>query len=177
MALETAPGKMFFDLRLPEGLTKAQMEECKTKFETQLHDIDPFESGTCSRIGWLNQSEIPTESVAMKKFINQKLSDEGPQNLEAIDPQLPGTYCYPGDSEICYHAYALELNNVSWGPDIRTGVKVVIVLAYETPFFFSTRELQRSKEKLDRAIEKVNQLERDVAKAKGTAPTLRKTGS
>ena len=184
MAQETARGNLFFDLRLPDGLSKDQIENCKRMFEDELERIDPFLAGDCKRNKWYDLPDVPSDTDKMRGYINKKLATKGSANLQVPDPgpgPTPGgTYCYPLDSRICYQAYALELNGKPWEtylPDAPDGLELVIVLTYETPFVFSKRELQRSKEKLDRAIEKVNQLERDVAKAKGTAPTLRKTGS
>lgn len=179
MALETARGKMYFELRLPDCLSEAQIEECKQGFEAKLDEIDPFNSGTCSRIAWLDQPEVPIKPAEIKAFIERKLKEKGPANLVPIDPPLPIVYCYPGagDVSICYPAYALELNGKPWGPDLAPGVKVVIVLTNETPFFFSKRELQRSSEKLDRANKKVKKLEKEVRELKGCVPPLRKTGS
>lgn len=184
MAQETTRGNLFFDLRLPDGLSKDQIENCKRMFEDELERIDPFLAGDCKRNKWYDLPDVPSDTDKMRGYINKKLATKGSANLQVPDPgpgPTPGgTYCYPLDSRICYQAYALELNGKPWEtylPDAPDGLELVIVLTSETPFVFSKRELQRSKEKLDRANEIVNQLERDVAKAKGTAPTLRKTGS
>lgn len=177
MAQETTRGNLFFDLRLPDGLTKDEIENCKRMFEDELDRIDPFLAGDCKRNKWYDLPDVPTDTDKMRGYINKKLANKGPANLKVPDPgpgPVPsGTYCYPLGSRICYHGYALELNGKPWEtylPDAPDGLKLVIVLTYETPFVFSKREL-------DRANKKVKKLEKEVREAKVTGPTLRKTGS
>lgn len=189
MEPETTRGKLFFDLRLPPGLAKTAIEDCKRKFEDELERVDPFSAGTCSRNKWFDL-DVPTDTDRMQEFINEKLAAEGPENLRVSapdpDPQ-PVTYCYPLDSQICYHPYSLEYNGSPWesylagAPD---GVKVVIVLTYETPFFFTTAELRRVSDELEmvkeqkaRAIKRVVDLEIAEEKASRFAPRIQETGS
>ena len=123
----------------------------------------------------------------MQEFINEKLAAEGPENLQVPDPEPdpePVTYCYPLDSQICYHPYSLEYNGSPWESylaDTPDGVKVVIVLTYETPFFFTRSELRKVNDELEmvkeqktRAIEKVVDLEIAAEKAERSDRPFRK---
>ena len=108
--METTSGKMFFDYKVTAA---NQAFDLKGQARSQVTAYDPGNE----RENWESMT-VPKDMDpdAMKTYINDRLAlveSAGGAKMTVNSASL-GSYCYPGNTEICYHRYGLKIGGSDW---------------------------------------------------------------
>ncbi len=102
--------KMFFDFMIT---TLNKDHDLKTEARSRITQYDPGKE----RENWESLT-VPKDMdpAAMSQYIDNRLkmvsAIPGGMEMETLDSPNPGSYCYPGNKEICYHRYTIKIGGV-----------------------------------------------------------------
>lgn len=135
MVTEVTEGKLFFDFDIKQSLEEDVIYACRKKVEKAIDDIDEWKDGNNERNKWLSLWDVPTDHDEMHVYLNKKITKIANLTVDPIPP-APITYCYSGDSRICYHPHTVLLYGQPWVVNEKgEKMKIFIVLTYKTKCF------------------------------------------
>ena len=129
-------GKLFFDFEIPEDVDSELLEACQKKVEREIDRVDPWCNGENERKKWLDLHNVPSDHAEMHIYLNKKIKEISGDFTIQQDSTAPITYCYSGESRICYHPHPVYLYGTRWTvKEKRQEMKMLLVLTYKTKCF------------------------------------------
>ncbi|MCH7925084.1 MAG: hypothetical protein IIC51_06080 [Planctomycetes bacterium] len=142
MITEIKEGKLFFDFEIGQDVLERELEVCRQAVEREINHLDHWCNGNNERNKWVQLYDIPTDHKKMHEYLQRKIKKIKWLSVKFEEPPTaPITYCYSGDSRICYHPHSIELNDKPWTVTVsgvqglKYPMEIVIVLSYETVCF------------------------------------------
>ena len=135
MITEIKEGKLFFDFEIKQDVLERELEVCRQAVEREINHLDHWCNGNNERNKWLQLYDIPTDHKKMHEYLQEKVKKIRFLTVDPVPP-APITYCYSGDSRICYHPHTVLLNGCPWiVEELGHKMEMFIVLTYNTKCF------------------------------------------
>ena len=136
MITEITEGKLFFDFTIDGSLERDVLRACREAVEYEIERLDPWCDGNNVRNRWVQLYDVPSDHGEMHEYLQRKIKKISWLTIKVEEPPAPITYCYSGDSRICYHPHTVLLNDCDWVVKAEgEEMKMLLVLTYNTKCF------------------------------------------